>query len=118
MHCGISKRNRNLNLRKIGVHVKRRPKFSFYFMSPRNKNLDTLVSHGFGFYLDSKLLAESYFVSLRETMASGAKSRNRFDFLGFDLYSTRDPYGVPPGTLKGLHFRLFSFIFVFFLGLF
>ena len=56
-------------------------------MSPRNKNLDTLVSHGFGFYLDSKLLAESYFVSLRETMASGAKSRNRFDFLGFDLYS-------------------------------
>jgi hypothetical protein len=46
-----------------------------------------MVSHGFGFYLDSKLLAESYFVSLRETMASGAKSRNRFDFLGFDLYS-------------------------------
>ena len=88
MHCGISKRNRNLNLRKIGVNVKRRPKFSFYFMLPRNKNLDTLVSHGFGFYLDSKLLAESYFVSLRETMASGAKSRNRFDFLGFDLYST------------------------------
>jgi hypothetical protein len=40
-------------------------------MTPRNKNLDTLVSHGF--YLDSKLLAESYFVSLRETVASGAK---------------------------------------------
>jgi hypothetical protein len=47
-----------------------------------------LVSHGFGFYLDSKLLAESYFVSLRETVASGAKNRNRFDFLGFDLYSS------------------------------
>ena len=55
-------------------------------MTPRNKNLDTLVSHGFGFNLDSKLLAESYFVSLRETVTSGAKNRNRFDFLGFDLY--------------------------------